>query len=199
MKLWPVLTLFACLHWQQPLLRASTNLPPALQVYPAMEVMFTAASNTVYQLQVSMDTELWTNAGPQITGTGELISQLYSTRGQPHLFQRLTVVSSDAIRTNAPGTLSGKIIDFKAADGALENLTFATAKWVRSSIEGTGTYQYGLNGNVGALQVSFPSGTTYTLQLLFNSDGQGGAWEGTQFYDQSDHAVAEGATFVIEN
>jgi len=199
MKGWPLWTGLA-LVVVNTILASDTNSPPVLSLFPAIELAFFGQANQVYQLQVSTDAKSWTNYGPQIAGAGEPVSKLYSVRSNGRLFHRLEVVPASQIPTNQlPNSLSGRIVDFTAADGAAENLTFATDKWVRSSVEGTGTYQFGYNGNKASLQVSFPSGTTYNLVLTFNPDGKSGTWSGNQFYDNSDHPVDPGATFQIEN
>jgi hypothetical protein len=72
----------------------STQITPgstnAIQIFPAAEVTFTTQVGETYQIQaISILNGNWVNIGSPITGTGETVSYLTSTRHDKLQFYRV--------------------------------------------------------------------------------------------------------------
>ena len=65
-------------------------LPFKVSTYPAVELEFPSQLSRHYQVQGSLDLLVWTNVGPLIDGTGQLIHQLLATRELEYRFYRAT-------------------------------------------------------------------------------------------------------------
>lgn len=101
-----------------------------------------------------------------------------------------------------PTSLTGRAIDFTASGQGNEKLTFGSGNTVTSDVVqapnnvGTYTYTAGTATTPGTLVVTFPNGDTYNLTLSF-TDSTHGTWNGSQHYDNADHAVPAGSSFTI--
>jgi len=73
---------------------APTNTGPELQVFTAIELVWAAEANHLYQVQwtPSLEPPRWVNFGPPVNGTGTSVSLFDSTRVHPQGFYRVQVL-----------------------------------------------------------------------------------------------------------
>jgi hypothetical protein len=64
-----------------------------LDIHHAVEIEFPTVIGQRYQIQVSDGAHNWVDSDAPIAGTGDRVSQLYSTRGNPALLYRVKRVS----------------------------------------------------------------------------------------------------------
>jgi hypothetical protein len=64
-------------------------IPLGLQIFTAVELRFSTSLNGKYQLQSSPDMAVWTDLPEFITGDGNVVSKLISTRDSGRLFYRI--------------------------------------------------------------------------------------------------------------
>jgi hypothetical protein len=103
-----------------------------------------------------------------------------------------------------PTTLSGRAVDFTAVGFGNERLTFGPGNAVTTDVvnppNNVGTYTYTANpaANTATLNVTFPTGEFYNLNLNFTAPNTG-TWSGVQHFNNQDHPVPAGSSFTIQN
>jgi hypothetical protein len=73
--------------------QAGTNMT-ALEIYPAIELVFPTQLGATYQLQYSVNLTDWTNTGEPLQGIGLKLYQLVSTRDKQHAYYRFVTMPS---------------------------------------------------------------------------------------------------------